>query len=96
MHFRRGIATGLLLVWLVTIAYLLLGASREARPKFHLGQVVAVIYATPVPQYFRVGYIDRETYGDGAPYFLYTDATEKIDGEWPEVSLRAITQTECK
>ena len=72
------------------------GETSSPRPKFHLGQVVAITYATPVPQYFRVGYIDRETYGDGRPYFLYTDASEKIDGEWPEESLRALTPQECR
>ena len=95
-EFRRGLCLGLFLVALVTIACLLFGASRPTKAKFHVGQVFAVSVAdTAVNQYFRVGYIDQQSYSDGTPYFRYTDATERIDGEWPEDSLRALTKDEC-
>lgn len=82
----------------IALLVLLLATPVEhhTKPRFHVGQVVAVVYDTAVPQYFRVGYIDREVYTDGKTYFLYTDATEKIDGEWPETALRALTREECK
>ena len=76
---------------------LVIPGGREARkPRFHVGQVVAIMANEDPPQYFRVGFVDREIYLDGTPYFKYTEATEKIDGEWPEGSLRALTREECR
>ena len=92
---RRGVVVGLVLVLFVTIAYLL-AAPSEPKAKFHVGQVVEVNYDTATPQYFKVGYVDRETYSDGTAYFKYTDASAKSGAEWPEDSLRALTRDECK
>ena len=94
--FRRGIATGFFLVALLTIACSLLGAVGEPQAKFHRGQVVAIIGNEDPPQYFRVGFVDKEFYTNSKVYFKYSDANVKTAGEWPEESLRALTRKECE
>lgn len=80
--------------WLALLA-LFIASDHTTGAKFHVGQVVAVKMPTAEVEYFKIGYIDAELV-DGEIKHYYTDAQRKIGGEWPEESLRALTQKECR
>ena len=68
-----------------------------AKPRFHVGQVVAVTTGnTDPPQYFRIGFIARRVDPQGKVFFEYTENERDFPVLWSEDAIRELTRQECR